>query len=177
MKELEEYKKALESSEEEVEKFRKENEALRSMKNAEEIKEFDYQHMDEWENFVDKTNELQMLLRKLPRLVPSVIFQSYKDARQRVYNGFYSQSEKVDLERLGNEGYIQWDDGWVINNHHPLIIKVEKAIKELEYFMKNINDEKTVARFEEEYEDVIFDLIYSTFWEEVLGVSIYHSGS
>ncbi|MGA5715033.1 TIR domain-containing protein [Bacillus bombysepticus] len=178
MKELEEYKKALESSEEEVEKLRKENEALRSMKNAEEIKELDYQHMDEWEKFAKKTNELKMLLRKLPRLVPSVIFQAYKDARQRAYyQGFYSQSEKVDLERLDNEGFIQWDEGWVPNNEHPLIIKVEKAIQELEDFMGNIKDENTVARFEEEYENVIFDLIYSTFWENVLGTSIYHSGS
>jgi hypothetical protein len=178
MKELEQYKEALESSEEEVEKFRKENEALRSMKNAEEIKEFDYQHMDEWENFVNKTNELQMLLRKLPRLVPSVIFQVYKDGRDRVHSGgFYSPSEKVELDRLENEGYILWDEGWVLNNQHPLINKVEMAIQELEYVMKNIKDEKTEARFEEEYEEVIFDLIYSPFWEKVLGVSIYHSGS
>jgi hypothetical protein len=148
------------------------------MKNAEEIKEFDYQHMDEWENFIEKTNELQMLFRKLPRLVPSVLFQAYKDERQRTYNrGFYSPSERVDLDRLENEGYIEWDEGWVPNNEHPLINKVVKAIQELEDFMKNIKDEKTEARFHEEYENVIFDLIYSTFWERVLGVSIYHSGS
>lgn len=36
---------------------------------------------------------------------------------------------------------------------------------------------KTVARFEKEHENVIFDLIYSTFWEGILGVLIYHSGS
>ena len=173
IKELEEYKEALELSEVELEKLRKENEALRSMKNAEEIKELDYQQMVEWENFVDKTNELEVLLNKLPRLVPSVIFQEYKDG----IRGFYSPSEKVDLERLENEGYIQWDEGWLPNNHHPLIIKVEKAIQELEYFMQNIKDEKTIARFNEEFENVIFDLIYSTFWENVLGVSIYHSGS
>ncbi|TYS51237.1 toll/interleukin-1 receptor domain-containing protein [Bacillus infantis] len=178
MKELEEYKQALESSEKEVEEYRKENQALRSMKDAEEIKEFDYKSMDEWENFEEKTNELQMLLRKLPRLVPSVIFQTYKESRERSGSGgFYSPTEQADLKRLENEGYIIWDDGWVPNDDHPRIIKIQQAIKELQYFMDDIEDDKTTTRFEEEYEDIMFDLIYSPFWEKVLGVSIYHSGS
>ena len=61
---------------------------------------------------------------------------------------------------------------------HPAIHRADKALDQLSIVIKKYEDNiQFVERFEEEYKDVRFSLLYSTFWEEVLDQSIQHSAS
>lgn len=172
-----EYEASLDASEADLEKLRKENEELRNLKDAEEIKEIDYRKMDDWEEFVEKADELRRQLQKLPRLVPSVVYKKYQDDYEKPdLPGFHSPSERTGLEKLGSKGYIYWNDGWLLNEEHPRINQIEEAVNDLDSFLMFSKSDEIERRFLEEFDNIIFDLKYSPFWEKVLGVNIYHSG-
>ncbi|KGR91349.1 hypothetical protein CD30_05900 [Ureibacillus massiliensis 4400831 = CIP 108448 = CCUG 49529] len=176
-KDIEQYKEAYELAEEELDRLKEENEALRQMKNKKEIKEYDYSKMDEWDRFEEKSNKVAAIISKLPHVLPSVLFHAYRyDARKSDERGLYSPSANDELKKLENRGFVKFEDGWEPNEEHPQIRKINEEIWEFKKFLDENITEKLEGRFYEEYEGIIFDLAYSDFWEEIFGVTIYHSG-
>lgn len=176
--ELKQFKEAYDEAEKESGQLRKENDALRSMKDREEVKAYEYSNMEDWDEFIELADKVSFLLGKLPNMLPSVLFQSYRyNNRQSYDRGLYLPSYHDELKKLENKGLITFtDDGWEPNDLHPQIQTVSKAIAELKKFLENNLTEELEERFHEEYEGMIFDMVYSDFWEKVLGVVIYHSG-
>ncbi|MGA4485340.1 MULTISPECIES: toll/interleukin-1 receptor domain-containing protein [Bacillus cereus group] len=171
---LNSYTEAYNMSEGELIKLREENEALRKMKDAEEVRIFDFAKMDEWDTFMEAVDKLVKSLKKLPNLVTSILYQEYKGSRDDV-EGFYApQEDRGKLEKLKNEGYIEYDDGWRPNFEHQFVTSAYEALGELELVMKGYKD-IIEERFMHEYEGVIMGLSYSPFWEEVLDQKIQHS--
>lgn len=172
--ELAEYKAAYSETEEELTKAKEEILALRNIKDAEEVKAFDFARLDEWETFMDAVEKTKDELKPLPRYVSSILFHARKHNR---YGGFIEEQEDLSsLKILENKGYIKWDDGWVPDYDHQAIFRADKALDNLSKVI-NTFEENTLflERFEEEYRDVRFSLAYSPFWEEILNQTIYHS--
>lgn len=175
-KDLQQFKEAYTEAEQESEQLRKENEALRNMKDREEIKEYDYSNMEDWENFIELVKIVRSELRKLPKVLPSLLFQGYRyDRRKSDERGLYSSSAHNELKILENKGFVIWTDGWEVNDEHPQVQLANKVIWDLSKFLSEKLTEELEERFNEEYESLIFDMAYSDFWEKVLGVTIYHS--
>ncbi|WP_375200816.1 toll/interleukin-1 receptor domain-containing protein [Bacillus sp. RS11] len=176
-KELKQFKEAYDEAEKESEQLRKENEALRDMKDKEEVKAYEYSNMEDWEMFTELVRKVSSTLRKLPKVLPSVLFQSFRyDNRKSDERGLYSPSANDELKILENRGFVVWDDGWQPNEIHPQIHTAKIAIQELKKFLDTNLTEELEVRFNEEYEGLIFDMAYSDFWEKILGLIIYHSG-
>ncbi|BAH41259.1 MULTISPECIES: TIR domain-containing protein [Brevibacillus] len=162
---------AYNEAEEEVKKLKAENDALRSLKDAEAVKALDHAKMDEWQSFLDAVTIAKNELDKLPKLVTSVLYHMRKSS----YDGFVGdQMDFADLQQLDSKGYIEWDDGWKPVYTHPAVRRADNAIDALQAV---IDEDPAIIqdRFEDEYEDVMFGLKYSPFWEEVLGQDIVHS--
>jgi len=174
--EVRDYKSAYGEVEEELSKLKKENDALRKMKDASEVKAFDYAQMNEWESFIDAIDKTVEQLKTLPNLVISIL---YHDRIRNKFGGFLGeQDDHARLTALKNEGYIIWEDGWVPDYEHSAISRADRALNNLSAVIKNFEDfVEFHERFEEEYKDVRLSLEYSTFWDEVLGTSIQHSGN
>lgn len=120
--ELEQFKEAYESTEVELHSLKKQIEALRQMKDKEEVKAFDYENMEEWDRFIEKVDEVSSILRKLPDVVPSVLYQAYKyEARKSDERGLYSPTANDELKKLENRGFVLWNDGWEVNEVHPQV--------------------------------------------------------
>lgn len=164
------YMEAYNEAEEELKKLKRENAALRDMKNAEKVKEFDYAQMSEWETFMDAAKNAERQLNKLSSYTTSIMFHNDKNI-----GGFIGDSGDIgELKALESQGYILWDEGWVPDYDHPAVRRAEDALMKLSSVIRNVED-VIYERFESEYEDVRLNLSYSPFWEKVLNQTIYHS--
>ncbi|EHS54842.1 hypothetical protein WG8_5198 [Paenibacillus sp. Aloe-11] len=161
------YKEAYLEMEVELEKFRKQNEQLRIMKDAEEVKEMDYAEMSEWDTFMEKVESVKIKLDPLPALVVSIIY----NARRSGYEGFTSSEDRSELITYESDGYIKWEAGWEPDYEHPSISKANDALDQLAVYIGDIGP-AIEERFETEYESVRMSLIYRPFWEKVLGQRI-----
>ncbi|MDR3587946.1 MAG: toll/interleukin-1 receptor domain-containing protein [Desulfosporosinus sp.] len=174
--EIEEYKSAYQEAEKELDQMKKKNDALRKMKDASEVKAFEYAQMDEWETFMDAVKKAEEQLKKLPNLVISIFYHDRQNNQVGGYIG--EQYDNSELNALKNKGYIEWDDGWSPDYDHPAISRADNALNHLSTVIKDLRDsEQFCERFEEEYNEVRLSLVYSPFWDEVLGTSIQHSAS
>ncbi len=161
--ELATYKEAYLEMEVELEDFRKQNEQLRKMKDAEEVKEMDYAEMSEWDTFMEKVESVKTKLDSLPALVVSIIY----NARRPGYDGFTSNEDRSELNAHESDGYIKWETGWEPDYEHPIISKADDALDQLAAFIGDIGP-AIEERFEAEYDSVRMNLIYRPFWEKVL---------
>ncbi|MGE6601478.1 toll/interleukin-1 receptor domain-containing protein [Lysinibacillus fusiformis] len=171
-----EYQNAYQETEDELNKAKKEIAALRKMKNVDEIKEFDYAQMNEWELFLDEVDKVKQTFKKLKKHVISIL---YHHRKVHSFGGFIGEQEDLStLKMLENEGYITFDSGWVPDFDHLAIQKADKALDNLAKLIETLElDEQFCNRFMEEYEDVRLSLDYSPFWENVLDQRILHSSN
>lgn len=173
-KELAEYKEAYSETEEELKKAKEEISVLRTMKDAEEVKAFDFAQLDEWDTFMDTVEKTKDELKPLPSYVSSILFHARK---QKSYGGFIGEQEDLSsLKILENKGYIKWDEGWVPDYDHTAISRADKALDSLSKAINALEDDILFQeKFKEEYRDVRLSLAYTPFWEEILEQTIYHS--
>lgn len=166
---------AYEQAEQELNKLKEENEALRNMKDKEEIKAYDFQQMNEWDTFINAVELVRTYLKPMDRLVISILYQFYKGTiGDRGFIG--EQHDLSQLKRLQSEGWIIWDDdeGWTPDRDHTPIKNALSALDNLDDIIRSMEG-IIEERFEHEYGDVRMSLKYSTFWSEVLGEEIQHS--
>lgn len=175
-KDLAEHKQAYLEAEDELTNAKKEIEELRKMKDADEIKAFDFAQLDEWDTFMDAVEETKDVLKHLPRYVPSILFHARK---HKSYGGFIGEQEDLSsLKVLENEGYIIWEQGWVPDYGHQAVLRADQALNKFSKVLNSLEDDNLfLEKFEAEYSNVRFNLAYSPFWEEVLDQTIYHSTS
>lgn len=167
---VERYKEAFESSESEMDQLREENKRLRLMKDAQEVKQMDYDHMGEWDELMAAAEEAKSILKSLPRYASSVLYQNYKSSQ----DGFFPENEDVSkLTDMESEGLVTYDNGWKPDYEHPKIKKAEKVLDKVSDVCKNYPD--LAERFQEEYPDCRFGLRFSNFWEALFGIIIYKS--
>ncbi|HDR7772845.1 TPA: TIR domain-containing protein [Bacillus paranthracis] len=172
---LNSYKEAYNEVEDEITQIKEENKVLRRMKNAEQVRELDFAKMSEWDTFMNAVDNMKEKLKRLPSLVPSILYNNFKKSIGNGRGFVGAMADNASLEKLENEGYIVLDDeGWEPNFEHSLINKASEALYELEQVMK-ANKDIIEERFEHEYGDILMGLKYSPFWEKVLGESITHS--
>lgn len=168
-----EFKHAYDLVEKEVSELKSENQMLRKMKNSEEIKKMDYEKMDEWEEFLSAKENVRKELDKLDSLVVSIFFNNqYKKGYSSNFVG--ADESRQRLKVLEAEGYIYWEDGWVLDDEDPTVSSAQKALEDLNAFM-NANGDIIEARFFEEFQGTRFGLNFSPFWENVLMQNIWHS--
>ncbi|RED76029.1 toll/interleukin-1 receptor domain-containing protein [Cohnella phaseoli] len=162
------YKEAFESSESEMDQLREENKKLRLMKDAKEVKQMDYERMDEWDEFMAAAEEAKSILNSLPRYAVSVLYQNYKSNHE----GFFPESDDFSkLTDMESEGMVIYDSGWKPDYGHPKIKKADAALDKLKAVCGNYPHLE--ERFHEEYPDCRFGLRYSNFWEAIFKISIY----
>jgi hypothetical protein len=159
-------------AEDEARVLKSENELLRSMKDAEQVREMDHSNMSEWETFISAVSDAKEKLNKLDRLTTSILFHSYKGGTDFGFTG--SDEDRYQLNVLESEGYIKWDDGWKPDYDHAHISRADNALTSLNNVMKTYGD-IIEERFQEEFDGIRFGLNYSPFWEGVLGQKIDHS--
>ncbi|WP_186320426.1 toll/interleukin-1 receptor domain-containing protein [Fictibacillus phosphorivorans] len=173
---IEEYKIAYEEAEEELSRLKNENDALCKMKDASEIREFEFSKMDEWEIFLEAVEETNEQLRRLSPYVTSIMYHDLKKSSSFGVGFIGEQDDKPKLNALQNEGLIKWDNGWEPDYEHPVINRANNAIKKLSNVISgNLDNILFVEKFESEFEDVRLGLEFTPFWEEVLGLTIFHS--
>jgi hypothetical protein len=176
MKELRERNIALTEAynqvEDEIQKLKLENDALRKMKDATEVKALDYAGMDDWETFMEAVEKVKKEIKPLDRLTISVLYHDRKSSGR----GFSSYGDNAALQALENQGFIEFGEGWEPCYGHPAIARADRALSKLEGFI-SLNKDNIEERFEEEYPDVRFGLAFTPFWEEMLGEKIQHSDS
>lgn len=172
--ELTQYKDAYSRTEEELDKYKIENEKLRNLKDADEVRELDFSQMEEWDTFINAVEEVKTLLYPLSSYIVSILFH---DRKSNKYGGFIGeQTDNATLRSFENEGYIKWDEGWVPDYDNPKIIKADNALEKLNKLIHLYEENSTFyERFEKEYEDIRLSLMYTPFWEKVLGLRIFHS--
>lgn len=164
------YKEAFESSESELDQLREENEKLRLMKDAEEIKQMDYEQMNEWEELMAAADNARMILKSLPRYAQSVLYQNYKSSQE----GFHPENDEVSkLTDLESEGMVYYENGWKPDYEHPKMRKAGTALDKVEAVCRN--HPHLDERFHEEYPDSRFGMKYSNFWESLFGIRIFKS--
>lgn len=168
-------KEAYEIVDKEERQLRQENEQLRQMKDAEEVKELDYAKMDEWETFMDAVEGVKTALRPLKRIGVSVLYYNYK---ANAYDpGYVADNEDTTaLTAYQSEGLAKWvdGDGWRMDEGHPFVEEAKFALDELQGVIVKHN--KIIEkRFHEENPGIRFGLEYSPFWEELFDVHITHS--
>lgn len=164
------YKEAFESSESELDQLREENEKLRLMKDAQEVKQMDYEQMDEWDELMAAAEEAKAILKSLPRYAPSVLYQNYKSGQE----GFHPEHGEIPrLTEIESEGMVYYDNGWMPDYEHPKMGKAGAALDKVSAVCRNYPhlDE----RFHEEYPDSRFGMKYSNFWEYLFGIHIFKS--
>ncbi|MCA1011396.1 toll/interleukin-1 receptor domain-containing protein [Halobacillus halophilus] len=172
---IQEYDGAYFEIESELRELRKENSALREMKDSSEVQAYDYSQMSEWDAFIEKVKNVKEELRKLSILATSVLYHDYSKGSS-TDTGYMRREEQGELKELESKGLIVWDEGWVPDYDHNVMIRARNSLKELDSLIKeNFSNENFVDRFDQEYNDVRLSLFYSPFWEEVLGETIYHS--
>ncbi|MFD5019976.1 toll/interleukin-1 receptor domain-containing protein [Paenibacillus sp. NPDC058367] len=170
VKQLRAEKKAAEEAYEEVEdeltKLREENTKLRRMKDAEEVRVMDDANMDEWERFLDSVHQVKENLRPLSRVTTSVLYYSNKNTP---FTG--DQGVNTSLAGLEGEGMVYWDDGWYVDEKHPLIENAQSAINYLSFIISN-SKETIEERFLREYPGVRFGLQFYPCWDALFAVNI-----
>jgi hypothetical protein len=164
---------AYKSAEKEVAEFKSENQKLRNLKDAEEVKVMDYSKMSEWETFLTAVNNARGKLDNLHPLVTSILFNNnYKNGFSANFVG--TEEDRQQLNVLEAEGYINWDGGWVTDDYHREIYQADKALHDLKNVIRSCED-IIEERFLEEFNGIRLGLNYSPFWEQVLDQKIYHS--
>lgn len=169
---LEEAKLAYEEADDKVLELEKEVTEIRKLKNAEDLKAYDYEQLDEWEELEEALSVARNELRKCSNVLPTVIFYNYSGSD----HGFYPPLEvKGELRTEEFAGRIKFDEGYVIDEEDPIIFKVISALDELKKLMIKLEDNTNLLnKFYDEYENVRFSLRYTPFWEKVLHVTIYN---
>ena len=85
--------------------MKKENAALRKMKDASEVKAVDYEQMDEWDSFMDVVEKVKEQLKPLSHFITSNL---YHNRERNTYGGFIGEQEDLGkLKAFENEGYIK----------------------------------------------------------------------
>lgn len=172
-KQLDEAIEAYGEVEERASKLYEENILIRKLKSAEDLKAYDYAQLNEWEEFETAINNANSQLKKLPHVLPTVIYYYYADTDERFVGG---QELTSDLKKEERAGRIEWDDGWLIAEEDRLIARTIKALDELKELMDELyQNEDFMERFDDEYENVRFDLKFTPFWEKVLQQTLYNS--
>ncbi|OAS21369.1 toll/interleukin-1 receptor domain-containing protein [Paenibacillus oryzisoli] len=166
------YKEAYELAEVDEKNLREENNKLRQMKDAEEVKQMDYEKMDEWETFMDLVEKVKDALRPLRRIAVSVLYYNRKAGM--FDPGFIAdEDDNATLNALDSEGMAIWNDGWRMDKGHPYIEEATAALNELQAVIEKYG-KSIEKRFREENPGVRFGLDYSPFWEALFIVRITH---
>jgi len=173
---LREYQEAYQEVNDELDRLRRENTSLRTLKDAEEVTAFDLENMDEWDKFLSAVEKVNLGLRQLSIELVTVLYYQFKNGTEGFYsNEYHNQNKFQDLE---SQGLIKWDDGWVPDYDHPKINRVTESLNEVSKLIddNSLNDQFEM-KFESEFQDIRLGLAYSPFWEEVFGTNILNLSS
>ncbi|MDQ0896411.1 MULTISPECIES: toll/interleukin-1 receptor domain-containing protein [unclassified Paenibacillus] len=163
---------AFKMTEDEVRALQSENEKLRSMKDAEQVKAMDHSQMSEWDTFLQAVETAKKTLSNFNRLATSVLYHNYKGSP---YGGFVGADEdRYQLNVLENEGLIVFDEGWQPDFKHPLVDQAQQALSKLDNVIRTYGD-IIQDRFFKDFGTVRLGLAFSPFWERVLEQRIDHS--
>lgn len=170
-KELSEAQAAYEEADDKVLALEKEIKEIRNLKDAEELKEYDYAQLEEWEELETALDDVTKKLNKISPILTTVIYYYYADQDDRFFGGHENLNEFKKEERAGR---IRWEDGWLVDDDDPSMANIINEIDNLKEIMDGFyNNEVMMNRFNEEYPGIRFDLKYTPFWEKVLKQTIY----
>lgn len=171
--ELQKENKDLEATVESLIEEKQENirliEALKVAKDKDEVRGIIKSQMNltDYEEFIELTKEVREELNKYESIVVGIIFKNYTGKDVQIN----WQGNRSTLDDGLSRGY--YDEEFEINWDNPKMKRVGDKLDELSRFFSRTNlTEDFFQTYEEEFDDVSFELNNMDFWESVIGSDI-----